>query len=110
MSKILLEVARSFCSGERDLWWDVILPSAVPFIAAALRLAVGRALIGMVVAEFSTSITGLGYMIVQYANIYQTAKPFVPIVFLMALGVGLTEGLGRLHERIAPWDRQGGDT
>src|SRR5207302_8337991 len=35
----LLEVARAFCSGERELWLDVILPSAVPFIAAGMRLA-----------------------------------------------------------------------
>lgn len=99
----LLEVARAFCSSEWALWRDVILPSATPFIVAGLRLAIGRGLVGMVVAEFYTSITGLGYMIVQYANTFKTDRLFVPIVVLMAMGVGLSAALKRLEHRIAPW-------
>jgi NitT/TauT family transport system permease protein len=99
----LLEVARAFCSTEWAVWRDVILPSALPFILAGIRLAIGRGLVGMVVAEFYTSITGLGYMIVQYANTFKTDRLFVPIVVLMVLGVGLTGLLRRLEKRIAPW-------
>lgn len=83
----LLEVARSFWSSERQLWGDVILPSALPFIAAGFRLAIGRGLVGMVIAEFCTSIAGLGYMIVRYANAFDTAMLFVPVVVLTAMGV-----------------------
>jgi len=103
----LLEVARSFCSSERRLWVDLILPSAVPFIAAGLRLAIGRGLVGMVVAEFYTSIAGLGYMIVRYANAFETAKLFVPIVVLMAMGILLVQGARALELRLAPWQRHG---
>ncbi len=99
----LVEVARSFCSGERHLWRDLILPSAAPFILAGIRLAIGRGLVGMVVAEFYTSISGLGYMIVQYANTFKTDRLFVPIVVLMVMGVGLTSVLRHLEYRIAPW-------
>lgn len=99
----LVEVARAFCSPEWALWRDVILPSATPFILAGVRLAIGRGLVGMVVAEFYTSITGLGYMIVQYANTFKTDRLFVPIVVLMILGVGLTGLLKSLERRIAPW-------
>lgn len=99
----LVEVARAFCSGERDLWRDLILPSAAPFILAGIRLSIGRGLVGMVVAEFYTSITGLGYMIVQYANTFKTDRLFVPIVVLMVLGVGLTALLRGLERWIAPW-------
>ncbi|MER3455765.1 MAG: ABC transporter permease [candidate division GAL15 bacterium] len=99
----LVEVARSFCSGEWALWRDVILPSATPFLLAGIRLAIGRGLVGMVVAEFYTSITGLGYMIVQYANTFKTDRLFVPIVVLMILGVGLTGLLKAVERRIAPW-------
>jgi ABC-type nitrate/sulfonate/bicarbonate transport system permease component len=101
----LLEVARSFCSTERQLWGDVVLPSAVPFIAAGLRLAIGRGLVGMVIAEFYTSIAGLGYMIVRYANSFETAKLFVPIVVLMLMGIGLVQGARALELRLAPWLR-----
>lgn len=99
----LIEVARSFCSGEWSMWRDVVLPSAVPFILAGIRLAIGRGLVGMVVAEFYTSISGLGYMIVQYANTFRTDRLFVPIVVLMVMGVGLTSLLRNLERRIAPW-------
>lgn len=99
----LLEVARSFRSPERRTWIDVIIPSAMPFIVTGLRLAVGRSLVGMVLAEFYTAITGLGYMIVKYANAFATAKLFVPIVVIGALGVTLTAALNLLEKRLAPW-------
>ncbi len=107
----LLEVARSFCSTEGQLWRDLVLPSALPFIAAGLRLAIGRGLVGMVVAEFYTSVAGLGYMIVRYANAFETAKLFVPIVILMFMGIVLVQAAKTLEFRIAPWQRygQGGD-
>lgn len=105
----LLEVARSFCSSERQLWGDLILPSALPFIAAGLRLAIGRGLVGMVIAEFYTSISGLGYMIVRYANAFETAKLFVPIVVLMAMGVLLIQAATTLELWIAPWRRGRGE-
>jgi len=55
-----------------------------------LRLGLGRAIIGMVVAEFFTAITGLGAIIVKYGNQYDTASMFVPIFVLMFLGVVLS--------------------
>jgi NitT/TauT family transport system permease protein len=101
----LQEVARSFCSNERQLWRHLIVPSAVPFIVAGIRLAIGRGLVGMIIAEFYTSITGLGYMIVRYANAFETDKLFVPIVVVMILGVGLMWLAKWLELRIAPWRR-----
>jgi NitT/TauT family transport system permease protein len=99
----LHEVARSFCSSEGQLWRHLIIPSAVPFIVVGVRLAIGRGLVGMIVAEFYTSITGLGYMIVRYANAFETDKLFVPIVVVMILGVGLMWLAKWAEGRIAPW-------
>ena len=99
----LLEVARSFCSNERRVWQDLLLPSALPYIVTGLRLAIGRALIGVIVAEFFTAITGLGNLIVTNANTFQTARMFVPIVLLSLIGVALTALLGGLESRMAPW-------
>lgn len=101
----LLEVARAFRSSERQLWGDVIIPSALPYIAAGLRLAVGRALVGMVVAEFFTSITGVGYLIVRYSNSFQPDHLLVPIIVVMALGIVLTTITRALEARIAPWNK-----
>jgi ABC-type nitrate/sulfonate/bicarbonate transport system permease component len=99
----LQEVARSFCSSESQLWRHLIIPSAVPFIIAGVRLAIGRGLVGMIVAEFYTSVTGLGYMIVRYANSLETDKLFVPIVVVMVLGVTLMSLAKWIEGRIAPW-------
>jgi NitT/TauT family transport system permease protein len=99
----LQEVARSFCSSERQLWYHLIIPSAIPFIIVGVRLAIGRGLVGMIVAEFYTSVTGLGYMIVRYANALETDKLFVPIVVVMVLGVGLMWFAKWIEGRIAPW-------
>jgi NitT/TauT family transport system permease protein len=103
--KNMLEVARSFRSSEWQIWTHVLLPYSLPYIAAGIRLAIGRGLVGMVVAEFFTSISGLGYMITRYAHVFETDKTFVPVLLLMFLGVLLTSGLKRLERRIAPWSR-----
>jgi ABC-type nitrate/sulfonate/bicarbonate transport system permease component len=101
--KNMLEVARSFRSSEGAVWRDVLLPFAVPYIVAGIRLAIGRGLIGMVIAEFYTTISGLGFMITKYANNFEMDKTFVPVIVLMTLGVSLTSLLKWLGRRIAPW-------
>jgi len=105
----LLEVAQAFRSSERALWGDVILPSALPYIAAGMRLAVGRALVGMVVAEFFTAVSGVGYLIVRYSNSFEPDHLLVPIVVVMALGIALTAITTTTERRVAPWNRQKDD-
>jgi NitT/TauT family transport system permease protein len=87
------------------MWQDVLLPFALPYIAAGIRLAIGRGLVGMVIAEFYTTISGLGYMISRYANVFETDKTFVPVLLLMFLGIALTTALKWVERRIAPWSR-----
>jgi NitT/TauT family transport system permease protein len=99
----LIDVGVAFASNERQIFTKVILPSALPYMMTGLRLGIGRAIIGMVVAEFFTAITGLGAMIVKYGNQYDTASMFVPILILMLLGVGLTSLVRRAEAIIAPW-------
>jgi NitT/TauT family transport system permease protein len=101
----LIEVARSFRSSERAMWQDVLLPYALPYIAAGIRLAIGRGLVGMIIAEFYTTISGLGFMVLKYANVFEMDKTFVPVITLMFLGVTLTNGAKWLEKRIAPWRR-----
>ncbi len=103
----LLEVARSFSSSERRLWRDVLIPSALPFILAGTRLAIGRALVGMVVAEFLISFTGgLGSLIIIYQNVFRVDKMFVPVIVVAFLGIVLMGIVQWLEARIAPWARR----
>ena len=101
--KGMIEVAQSFRSSEWRMWRDVLLPFAVPYIIAGLRLAIGRGLIGMIIAEFYTTISGLGFMITKYAYVFAMDKTFVPVIVLMVLGVSLTTLLKWIGRRIAPW-------
>ncbi len=105
----LLEVARSFRSSERALWLDVIMPSSLPFIVAGIRLALGRALVGMVVADLYTAVSGIGYLIARYAQTIQIDRLLVPVVTLSALGVTLVQGLRWLEAKVAPWQHYGRD-
>jgi ABC-type nitrate/sulfonate/bicarbonate transport system permease component len=105
----LLDVGFAFDATERQLFTKFILPASLPYMMTGLRLGVGRAIIGMVVAEFFTAITGLGALIVKYGNQYDTAAMFVPILTLMLLGVTLTALMRRIESSIAPWKETIGD-
>jgi sulfonate transport system permease protein len=99
----LIEVGRAFRCSEYQLWTNIVLPAALPFIVTGLRLAVGRGLIGMVLADLYTAISGIGYLIVRTASTYQVDKMFVPIVTLGLLGVSLTALLRVAEKYVAPW-------
>lgn len=105
----LLEVGRAFRCSELQLWANIVLPAALPFIVTGLRLAVGRGLIGMVLADLYTAISGIGYLIVRSASTYRVDKMFVPIVVLGVLGITLTALLRAAERRIAPWTAVSGD-
>jgi len=99
----LLEIGRAYGATEQQMFTKIILPATVPYIMAGIRLAVGLAIIGMIVAEFFTAITGLGGLIVNYANSFATAKLFVPIIVIGLLGVGLTELVLYIERRLSSW-------
>lgn len=103
----LIDVGSAFAANERQVFLKIILPATVPYMMTGLRLGIGRAIIGMVVAEFFTAITGLGAMIVKYGNQYDTASMFVPILMLMLLGVGLTMLVRKAEDYFAPWRSAG---
>jgi ABC-type nitrate/sulfonate/bicarbonate transport system permease component len=99
----LIDVGTAFAANERQVFAKIIVPSALPYVITGIRLGLGRAIIGMVVAEFFTAITGLGAIIVKYGNQYDTASMFVPIFILMFLGVILSMLLRYAEDAIAPW-------
>lgn len=99
----LLEIGRAHAATGSQIFFKIVLPAALPFIMAGVRLAVGLGIIGMIVAEFFTAIKGLGGLIVLYSNSFATAKLFVPIVAVGVLGVLLTQAVLYIEHRLAPW-------
>lgn len=99
----LLDVGNAFAASERQTFLKIILPASVPYIMTGIRLGIGRAIIGMVVAEFYTSVGGLGSLIMKYGGQYDTAAMFVPILTLSLLGVLLTTLVRKAEAAFEPW-------
>jgi ABC-type nitrate/sulfonate/bicarbonate transport system permease component len=103
VSAQLVEVGRAYGAGEGKLFTKVILPASLPFIMAGIRLAVGRALIGIITAEMFTAVTGMGALLVRYSSALATDKFFVPVILLALLGVVLSNAVEKWQKRLAPW-------
>ena len=104
--KTLIEVGLSFVASPATILRRIVLPATLPYIMAGLRLAVGRAVVAMIVAEFFTSIGGLGGIIINSANNFDTATMFVPVIVIVLLAIGLTWLIGVVERRVAPWQAE----
>jgi NitT/TauT family transport system permease protein len=103
VNRVLVNVVRSFGASEWQLMKVVVLPNSVPYIIAGLRLAIGRAILGVVVGEFFGSSQGLGYMIASAATNYKVDVVFVGVAIFMALSVTLTLVVKHVESRLASW-------
>jgi NitT/TauT family transport system permease protein len=101
--KTLIDVGKSLVASDAVILRRIVLPATLPYIMAGIRLAVGRAVVGMVIAEFFTQISGLGGIIINAANNFDTATMFVPIILLMVMAVGLNALIGWFERLVAPW-------
>jgi ABC-type nitrate/sulfonate/bicarbonate transport system permease component len=104
--KSLIEVGKSFVASDAVILRRIVLPATLPYIMAGIRLAVGRAVVAMVVAEFFTALSGLGAIIMTAANNFDTATMFVPLVLLMVMAIGLNSLIGWVERRVAPWQAE----
>jgi ABC-type nitrate/sulfonate/bicarbonate transport system permease component len=100
-----LETARAFACGRLATLQKVVLPAALPFFVSGIRIGLGKALVGVVVAEMFTALSGLGYMVTTYGNTFKIAFVFVPILTLAALSVLLTGLLRWCERKLAPWNK-----
>ena len=103
VDRLLINVVRSLGGTEKDLYFKVLIPSVLPYIIAGARIAIGRALVGVLVAEFFAASEGIGYAIARFGDLFALDRMFACILVIMAIAVVLTEGI-RWAERAAfPW-------
>ncbi|MGH7089698.1 MAG: ABC transporter permease [Stellaceae bacterium] len=109
--RLLLNVVRSFGASEWDVTRIVVVPNALPYIVAGLRLAIGRAVLGVVVAEFFGSTGGLGVVMVQAASQYKVDIVFAGMIIFTVLSLAMTALVKMIENRLARWrpQRQGGE-
>lgn len=99
----LIEVAKSYRSSEWSLWREVMLPYTLPYIMTGVRQAIGRALVGMVAAEFFLSSTGLGQLIMGASQNFDTGGVFASILVIGLIGVGLMRLGLKIENHFARW-------
>jgi NitT/TauT family transport system permease protein len=99
----LVQAARSFGASDGELFRKVVLPGSLPLVMAGMRLAIGRALIGVAVGELFAGTAGLGYSISYYGGLLKTTDMLASVVVIGALGVLLTVAVGSLERRLDSW-------
>jgi NitT/TauT family transport system permease protein len=99
----LIEVAKSYRSTEWALWREVMLPYTLPYTMTGVRQAIGRALVGMVAAEFFLSSTGLGQLIMGASQNFDTGGVFASILIIGLIGVGLMRLGLKIERHFARW-------
>jgi NitT/TauT family transport system permease protein len=99
----LIEVARSYRSSEWSLWREVMLPYTLPFIMTGVRQSIGRALVGMIAAEFFLSSTGLGQLIMTASQNFDTGGVFASVFVIGLIGVGLMRLGLKIEQHFAHW-------
>ena len=104
--KLLINVVRSFGAGEWDIAHLVVVPNALPYIVAGLRLAIGRAVLGVVVAEFFGSEEGLGVIMVRAASSYHVDVVFAGVIVFAALSLAMTSAVQMMEKRLGRWRPQ----
>jgi ABC-type nitrate/sulfonate/bicarbonate transport system permease component len=104
--KLLINVVRSFGASEWDIARLVVVPNALPFIVVGLRLAIGRAVLGVVVSEFFGSQEGLGVVMVRAASSFQVNVVFAGLIIFAALSLAMTGLVKLLEDRMTRWRPQ----
>ena len=99
----MFEVARSFGAGRGRIFRTVVLPSTIPFIMTGLRLASGRGLVGVVLAELIAANQGIGFLISISGTTLNTARMMIGVLLLGIFGVLIGEVMRRIEARFDVW-------
>jgi ABC-type nitrate/sulfonate/bicarbonate transport system permease component len=99
----LIEVAHSFRSNEIALWTDVLVPYTLPYALTGIRQATGRALVGMIAAEFFLSTSGLGKEIMISSRTFDMAGVLATIILITIIGVLMMRLAQALEQHFSSW-------
>jgi ABC-type nitrate/sulfonate/bicarbonate transport system permease component len=103
VEKSYIEVANAFGATRLETLRHVLFPASVPYLVAGIRIAVGRAIIGVIVAELFTSVTGLGARMTYYSNFFQVANYFAALLVFILFSVAATEAARLIEHRFNRW-------
>lgn len=99
----LLELSRSLRLSPWEATYKIRFPAAIPYIMTGMRLGVGRALLGVIVAELFAANAGLGYLLRDSSETWDSPKLFVTVALLVAIGMGSFNLIKKFEQKLAPW-------
>lgn len=100
---VYLQAGKNYGANNRQMFWHVIFPGALPVIFSGLRLALGTGLIVIVAVEFVRAKVGVGRVIIYHWEILSVNKMYAGLVVTMILGILLTYILQLIEKRVMPW-------
>jgi NitT/TauT family transport system permease protein len=103
VSRELEAILRLMGADEWHLLTKVVIPSAITWVFAGLRISAPYALVGAVVGELVASNRGLGYLLVHAAGQFDTAGVFAALVAVVVLASLLNAAVGYCATRAMPW-------
>ncbi len=101
VNPVLIRVARSFKASQWTIVKSVYLPSLVPPLLTGLRLGLGVAIVGTLLAEIKLSNKGLGYVVIQHYNFFRTADMYAVLIIIFVIAVMINTVMDRLAARFA---------
>jgi ABC-type nitrate/sulfonate/bicarbonate transport system permease component len=101
----LIETTRSYGVGGFERIRRVVFPAALPQIFAGMRTSLSLAVITMVLAEYFSSTSGVGYVLLISKNTFQLAPMWAAIVLIGVLGYLLNVVLILVERRVLAWHR-----
>jgi sulfonate transport system permease protein len=99
-----IEVARVLEKGRVSLWWNVILPSALPSIFTGVRIGIGIAWMSVIAAELIAASAGVGYLIMYARELSQPDVMLVGVVSIGVTGLLIDIIIRRLESRLLKWN------
>jgi NitT/TauT family transport system permease protein len=102
----LSDVFRSVDANERQMFFRLRLPYAMPYIFAGLRIATTLSVLGAIVAEWLAASNGLGYLVLSGSFNFNTARSFAAIIALAVIGTAFFSFMSWV-ERIISWKHEG---
>lgn len=103
--RTFIEVAQIHRAQWWRVWFGIAVPAAVPYLLAGVDLAIGRALVGAVAAEFIASIAGAGYYIDFNVHSFQEDNAMVALFVLVVFAVALRGLVNLFVKRSLRWYR-----
>jgi len=99
-----VNLMRSLAASERQIFWMLRLPNALPFVMAGLDVAMIFALIGAIVGEFVGATAGLGMLIQSMNFTMDVSGQFSVLIILSLVGLGLNRAIQLVRRRVLFWD------